>query len=276
VFNTDMPQRFLKPGITNSDRWNSVSWQAQSLYIRLLTVVDDYGRYDGRTAVIHGACFSVYNAIHPECVVKLQETDKMLQEIAASLLVELYDSQGKRVMQITQWTERLREGVKERWPARNSGELLQLPADSCKNNAFPSPSPSPSLSSSSSIGGDPPNPEIMEGKEIKPGMRIPPDPLDALNYGQKIGLTEDAVNGFMDYHQAAGWRLKSGKMKDWQAALRTWKRTGKLYGRNGKPQVNHRNLAMGVTPEKSKAMGLQGVAKVKQMAAAQPTLQGIQ
>lgn len=144
-----MPQRFLKPGITNSERWNGVSWSAQSLYIRLLTVVDDYGRFDGRAAVIHGQCFSLYNAINPEHPIKLQETDKMLQEIAASGLVELYDSQGKRVMQITQWTERLRDGVKEKWPARNNGELLQLPAESCKNLPSPSssssPIPSPSL-----------------------------------------------------------------------------------------------------------------------------------
>ncbi len=154
-----MPQRFLKPGITNSERWNGVSWQAQSLYIRLLTVVDDYGRYDGRSAVIHGICFSLYNAAHPERPVQLQETDKMLQEIAASLLIELYDSQGKRVMQITQWTERLREGVKEKWPARNNGELLQLPAETCK--FLPSPSPSPSTSS------PPSSPLVLEVQCIK-------------------------------------------------------------------------------------------------------------
>lgn len=134
-----MPQRFLKPGITNSERWNGVSWAAQSLYIRLLTVVDDYGRYDGRSAVVHGNCFSLYNAINPERPVNLQETDKMLQEIAASGLIELYEVNGKRVVQITQWTERLRDGVKEKWPARNNAELLQLPAKTCKN--LPSSSP---------------------------------------------------------------------------------------------------------------------------------------
>src|SRR5678815_1551782 len=98
-----MPQRFLKPGITNSERWNSVSWKAQSLYIRILTVVDDYGRYDGRSAVIHGICLSIYNATHPEAPVELQETDKMLQELASHKLVALYEAEGKIVVQLTQW-----------------------------------------------------------------------------------------------------------------------------------------------------------------------------
>lgn len=152
-----MPQRFLKPGITNSERWNSISWSAQSLFIRLLTIVDDYGRYDGRSPVIHGQCFSLYNAINPERPVKLQETDKMLQEIAATHLVDIYVSEGKTVLQITQWTERLREGVKEKWPAR---KLQEVAEDSCKN--LPSPSSSPSSSDSSST------PLVLEVEIQKP------------------------------------------------------------------------------------------------------------
>ncbi len=196
-----MPQRFLKPGITNSERWNGVSWQAQSLYIRLLTVVDDYGRYDGRSAVIHGICFSLYNAAHPECPVQLQETDKMLQEIAASLLIELYDSQGKRVMQITQWTERLREGVKEKWPARNNGELLQLPAETCK--FLPSPSPSPSTSST------PPSPLVLEVQciETKPVIKTDDQWIDLLQRSE--GYRE--LNVREQYSRCGIWCQNHGK-----------------------------------------------------------------
>ncbi len=137
-----MPQRFLKPGITNSERWNTVPFDSQSLYIRLLTLVDDYGRCDGRSALLHGQCFSIWNSLHPDRFVDLFQLERMLQQLAASFLIEIYDSQGKRVMQITQWTERLREGVKEKWPARNNEELLQLPA-TC-GELLPSPSPSSS------------------------------------------------------------------------------------------------------------------------------------
>ena len=34
-----MPSRYLRSEITSSRRWNRCSWKAQSLYIRLLTLV---------------------------------------------------------------------------------------------------------------------------------------------------------------------------------------------------------------------------------------------
>src|SRR5690348_5369187 len=103
-----MPQRFLRPGIRNSALWNSVSFQAQSLYVRLLTIVDDFGRCDGRPAVIHGECFSVWNALNPETPVDLLNLQQLLQQLAAKNLVDWYEESGKQIVQVTQWQERLR------------------------------------------------------------------------------------------------------------------------------------------------------------------------
>jgi hypothetical protein len=215
-----MPQRFLKPGIRNSERWNSVSWSAQSLYIRLLTVVDDYGRFDGRSAVIHGECFSLYNAINPDNPVKLQETDKMLQEIAASFLIELYDAKGKRVMQITQWTERIRDGVKEKWPSKNNGELLQLPADSCKNLPSPSPSPSsipPSITITSGY-----RPSLSECEEIYALYPKKKDRANALKAITKALKKEGGSTMISEKTRLMGeaWRLEPSKQYCPHAA--TW------------------------------------------------------
>lgn len=123
-----MPQRFLRPGITNSDRFNSVPFDSQSLFVRLLTIVDDFGRCDGRTAVVSAMCFAVWNEINPEDRRNLQQVERILQQLEKVQLIERYESLGKRVLQITQWQERIRTGVKERWPCRNLqqdyGELL--------------------------------------------------------------------------------------------------------------------------------------------------------
>ena len=149
-----MPQRFLRPGITNSERWNGVSFAAQSLYIRLITLVDDYGRYDGRSSVIWAQCFAVWNEQNQQDSITPQQVEQMLQELAGKELVEIYTVQNKKVVQISQWQERIRDGVAEKWPSKPKSlenpqvaeKLQQLPATACKN--LPS-----SSSSSSSSGG---------------------------------------------------------------------------------------------------------------------------
>lgn len=123
-----MPQRFLRPGITTSEKWNRAGWKAQSMYIRLLTIVDDYGRCDGRASVIHGQCVSVWNEQNPDNLIDFKEVSSLLDELADVGLVEIYDVEGKKVLQVTQWQERIREGVREKWPAKPQ---LQQVAASC-------------------------------------------------------------------------------------------------------------------------------------------------
>src|ERR1700722_10533010 len=59
---TSMPQRFLKPGITTSTKWNALDWFTQSFYIRLITVVDDFGRYEAAPIILRGVCFPLGDA----------------------------------------------------------------------------------------------------------------------------------------------------------------------------------------------------------------------
>ena len=136
-----MPQRFLRPGITNSERWNSVSWRAQSLYIRILTLVDDYGRYDGRPSVIHGNCFAVWNEKHPNETVTLLHVMEDLQQLAASQLILMYDVAEKKVCQILQWQERIRDGTISKWPPFPFSDGKN---ESCSKLLLPSPSPTSS------------------------------------------------------------------------------------------------------------------------------------
>jgi len=141
-----MPQRFLRPQITNSERWNSVSWQSQSLYIRIITLVDDYGRYDGRAPVIWSNCFAVWNDRNPENQVQLPQCEGMLQELAAKLLIDIYEVDRKRVLQITQWCERVRAGVKEKWPANIAASCSKLLPSSPSPSSSTTPAYSPSAS----------------------------------------------------------------------------------------------------------------------------------
>jgi hypothetical protein len=104
-----MPQRFLRPGITTSDGWNSVSFPAQSLFVRILTLVDDWGRYDGRVAVLHGQCFALRSDIKP------QQTAAFRSELHNAGLIQVYTADGKDYVQVTKWQERAR-GTHSKFP----------------------------------------------------------------------------------------------------------------------------------------------------------------
>jgi len=50
-----------------------------------------------------------------------------------------------------------------------------------------------------------------------------PTPLEVKEYAESLGFSLDGEY-FCDYYEARGWKLAQGPMKDWKAAVRTWKR----------------------------------------------------
>lgn len=57
-------------------------------------------------------------------------------------------------------------------------------------------------------------------------MTIPPPVEDVRAYLAEIGYTELEPEAFMDFYAQKGWRIgrANALMRDWQAALRNWKR----------------------------------------------------
>jgi hypothetical protein len=237
----NMPQRFLKPGITNSSRWNRVSFKAQSLFVRLLTLVDDFGRYDGRPSVIWGYCFSVWNEEHPNDAVSAQETAALCQQLAAEDLIEIYEADGKKVVQIIQWTERARSNT-SKWPENKGNSKvdsnpLPNPAESCE--ILP---PSPSSSSSS----PPSSSSSKEERETLP--QIPPmSKVDFDTLADARGIPMECSEWFWNIHDGRNWTDATGQIirkveplllnahKNWQT------KTARGNARYGKPQLkpNH-------------------------------------
>ncbi len=50
-------------------------------------------------------------------------------------------------------------------------------------------------------------------------------------YILSLGMNGNSAENFMDYYTANGWRVGRNPMKDWKAAVRTWKRNS--FGGNG-------------------------------------------
>jgi hypothetical protein len=62
---------------------------------------------------------------------------------------------------------------------------------------------------------------------------VKPTPQEVQAYAQSIGYSLDAQS-FCDYYEAKGWMIGKSKMRNWQAAVRTWKRNQNTYSKNDK------------------------------------------
>ena len=52
-----MPTRIIREGILDSKAVNALSEQAEIFYRRLMSVVDDYGRFEADTELLRARCF---------------------------------------------------------------------------------------------------------------------------------------------------------------------------------------------------------------------------
>lgn len=128
-----MPQRFLKPGIRSSPKWEACSWVAQSFYVRLITLVDDHGRYEAHPTLLKSECFPLREDI------KTTQVQALCKELQSASLAHFYKVEGKEYVHLLNWTERVRGD--SRWPDCPSCQQkpaeycgpLRNPAESCEN-----------------------------------------------------------------------------------------------------------------------------------------------
>src|SRR3990167_7204808 len=98
-----MPTRYLRPGIRDSERINSVECHdSEILYYRLLVTVDDFGRFDARPDMLKAACFPIRKrATADKCI-------QWLQELESNRLLFTYNVDGKPYLQILKWENKAR------------------------------------------------------------------------------------------------------------------------------------------------------------------------
>lgn len=63
---------------------------------------------------------------------------------------------------------------------------------------------------------------IKENIKEKAARFTPPTALEVNAYMQEQGM-EDLSEKFVNFYEAKGWQIGKNKMKDWKAAVRTWK-----------------------------------------------------
>ena len=98
-----MPNRILREGIITSERVARLSWPAEVFYRRLMSVVDDFGRYFGRATLIRAACY-------PLQIGKVRDSDiaKWLTEARSAGLVRLYEVAGTPYLELADFRQQVR------------------------------------------------------------------------------------------------------------------------------------------------------------------------
>ena len=88
-----MPNRILREGILDSEAVNKLGPQAELFYRRLMSVIDDFGRFDARPTVLRSRCY-------PLQLSSVREADisRWLAECQAAGLLSLYDVDRKQYL----------------------------------------------------------------------------------------------------------------------------------------------------------------------------------
>lgn len=105
-----MPNRIIKESICTSESLEKLSWFEQVLFFRLIVLADDYGCYDGRTAIIKGHGFPLSS------VTEKQIADG-LSKLGTAGIVNLYTVGGRPYLQLESWSKHQRiRNLKHKYP----------------------------------------------------------------------------------------------------------------------------------------------------------------
>lgn len=111
-----MPTRIIRDGILDSKAVNSLSEQAELFYRRLMSIVDDYGRFEADADLIRARCFPrQFDRWSTERI------EDCLAEVSGdSPLVTVYECEGRKLLQINNFGQRVQS--KPKYPGPDSPE----------------------------------------------------------------------------------------------------------------------------------------------------------
>ena len=118
-----MPNRILKESIRTSDSINSLSLFEEVLFYRLIVSCDDYGRFDGRPAIIKGSCFPLKET-------RVRDIEAALEALSAAGLLACYTVEGRPYLQLTTWEKHQQiRAKKSKYPSLDTADMKPIADD---------------------------------------------------------------------------------------------------------------------------------------------------
>lgn len=254
-----MPNRILKESIRVSDSIDRLSWFEEVLFYRLIVSCDDYGRYDGRPAVIKNMLFPLKENL------TLQTVVKAINNLASAELVVLYEFEGKPYLYLPGWNEHQAvRAKKSKFPAPEDGMIkreiickqMQADASKCLRNPIQSnTNPNPKAEAVDERAHARVQPPPEKGGAVEAYMaRINPTPSSAsmyelIDFEKKLGtpVCLRAIDEALDAN-ARTWTYVKAILRNKEAngvtSLKEWDRQ-----EAERLNAKHRNVAAKATEE---------------------------
>lgn len=98
-----MANRVIRDGILDSERVNQLTWPGEVFYRRLMSIVDDFGRGDGRIPIMR-------SKLYPLKLDKVAEADivKWMKECSEAGLISCYQVENKPYFEILGFDQTVR------------------------------------------------------------------------------------------------------------------------------------------------------------------------
>lgn len=112
-----MPNRIIRESICTSDSVDKLSWFEEVLFYRLIVNCDDFGRFDGRAAVVKNRLFPLKENL------TLKTVENALHGLASAGLIALYVFEGKRFLYLPTWGKYQTQRAKvSKFPSPDGGK----------------------------------------------------------------------------------------------------------------------------------------------------------
>ena len=206
-----MPNRIIKESICTSDSVDQLTWFEECLFYRLIVSCDDFGRYDGRPAIIKNRLFPLKEFL------TVHEVADALSKLENAHLIEMYDHDGRPYLYLPTWENHQSiRAKKSKYPSPDEIICKQLNTSASNCNQMQANVPV--------IQSNPIQSESNTNTEGVQRKRFTPPSLEEVK-----AYCEERKNGvdpqaFIDFYTSKGWKIGKETMKDWQAAVRTWER----------------------------------------------------
>ncbi len=199
-----MPNRIIKESICISDNINALSWFEEVLFYRLIVNCDDFGRFDGRTAVIKNRLFPLKENL------SINAVGASVKRLAACGLVTLYTFEGRPYLQLTTWDRH--QTIRAKRSKFPSPEGLQANEINCMQMQANAPviqseykSKYNPITTTTTVGA----PSFHEVHEYFK--------CEAVFNDEKASFAEETAK-FIAYNKNRGWDC----LPDWQSAADLW------------------------------------------------------
>jgi hypothetical protein len=212
-----MPDRLIRDELLTSERYWSVSIEAQRLFIHLLLVADDLARFSGKNFTVRSACF-------PGQAVAPEKVERMLSELQDLDLVRLYESSGERYIFIPRFGQRLRyKNSKFPAPPSEINDIDEEKSVSRPTVVVPQPDSSRQKRSEEKRSEEKrSSTSARRGSRLQPGF-VPPDSWLEFCKEEREDLDPfETYNAFHDYWTSVPGQ--KGSKLDWEATWRNWVR----------------------------------------------------